>query len=133
VLEISPAFSWAHSRIAEVLVVEGSFEAALAELEQTVPLLRLKGLALVNHALKRPDESDAALARLESEAAAITPMSIAEVYAFRGQIDEAFEWLERAIAQKEITTAYIKGNALLRPLVADPRYARCLHAMNLPV
>jgi hypothetical protein len=49
-----------------------------------------------------PDESDAALARLESEAASIAPMSIAEVYAFRGQIDEAFEWLERAIGQKAI-------------------------------
>ena len=59
-------------------------------------------------------------------------MSIAQVYAFRGQIEEAFEWLERAIAQKEITTAYIKGDPLLTPLLADPRYAGCLRKMNLP-
>jgi hypothetical protein len=58
-------------------------------------------------------------------------MSIAEVYAFRGQIEEAFEWLERAIAQKEVTTGYIKGDPLLSPLLADPRYARCLRKMNL--
>ena len=59
-------------------------------------------------------------------------MSIAEIYAFRGQIEEGFEWLERAIAQKEVNTGYIKGDPLLSPLVADPRYAMCLRKMNLP-
>jgi TolB-like protein/tetratricopeptide (TPR) repeat protein len=130
-LEISPAFPRIHSRIADVLLAEGNPEAALAELQREAPAFSLKGLALVNHALKRHGESDAALARLVSERASIAPMSIAEVYAFRGQIDEAFEWLERAIAQKEITTGYIKGDPLLSPLVADPRYARCLRKMNL--
>jgi len=131
VLEISPVYPRIHSRIADVLLVEGNPEAALAELQQDTPC-SLRGLALVNHALKRHDESDAALARLVSHRASITPMSIAEVYAFRGQIEEAFEWLERAIAQKEIATAYIKGDPLLSSLVADPRYARCLRKMNLP-
>ena len=130
-LEISPAYPRCHSRIADVLLVEGNPEAALAELQQENPAFTLKGLALVNHALKRHDESDAALARLVSEGASIAPMSIAQIYAFRGQIDEAFEWLEQAIAQKEITTGYIKGDPLLSPLVADPRYARCLRKMNL--
>ena len=112
--------------------MEGNPEAALAELQQETPALSLKGRALANHALKRHDESDAALARLISGGGSIAPMSIAQVYAFRGQIDEAFEWLERAIAQKEVTTGHIKGDPLLSPLVADPRYARCLRKMNLP-
>ena len=132
VLEINPGYRRTHSRIADLLVLEGNPEAALAELQQEIPALSLKGLALANHALNRHDESDAALARLVSEGASIAPMSIAQVYAFRGQIEEAFEWLERAIAQKEVTTAYIKGDPLLSPLVADPRYARCLRKMNLP-
>ena len=130
-LEISPAYPRLHGRIADVLLVEGNPEAALAELQQETPALSLKGLALVNHALKRRDESDAALARLISAGASIAPMSIAQVYAFRGQIEKAFEWLERAIAQKEATTGYIKGDPLLSPLLADPRYARCLRKMNL--
>ena len=131
-LEISPTYPRCHSRIADVLVVEGNPEAALAELQQETPALSLKGLALANHALERHNESDAALARLISVGASIAPMSIAEVYAFRGQIEEAFEWLERAIAQKEVTTAYIKGDPLLTPLLADPRYGGCLRKMNLP-
>ena len=130
-LEISPAYPRIRTHIAEVLLVEGNPEAALAELQQDTPR-SLRGLALVNHALKRHDESDAALARLVSHRASIAPMSIAQVYAFRGQIEKAFEWLERAIAQKEVTTGHIKGDPLLSPLVADPRYARCLRKMNLP-
>lgn len=124
-LEINPVYRRAHSRIADVLLVEGNPEAALAELQQETPALSLKGLALVNHALKRHDESDAALARLVSEGASIAPMSIAEVYAFRGQIEEAFEWLERAIAQKEVNTGYIKGDPLLSaefPLIGPTRF-----------
>jgi len=131
VLEISPAWPRIHTRIADVLLVEGNPEAALAELQQHTPC-SLRGLALVNHALKRHGESDAALARLVSQRASIAAMSIAEIYAFRGQIEEGFEWLERAIAQKEVNTGYIKGDPLLSPLVADPRYAMCLRKMNLP-
>jgi tetratricopeptide (TPR) repeat protein len=131
-LEISPAWPRVHSRIAEVLLLEGNPEAALAVLQQETRAFSLKGLALVNHALKRHGESDAALARLVSQRASIAAMSIAQIYAFRGQIEEAFEWLERAIAQKEVTTGHIKGDPLLSPLVADPRYARCLRKMNLP-
>jgi tetratricopeptide (TPR) repeat protein len=130
-LEISPTYPRLHGAIAEVLLIEGNPEAALAELQQKTPVFSLKGLALVNHALKRHGESDVALARLVSERASIAPMSIAEVYAFRGQIEEAFEWLERAIAEKEVTTGYIKGDPLLSPLVTDPRYSRCLRKMNL--
>ena len=131
ILEISPVYPRIRTRIADVLLVEGNPEAALAELQQDTPC-SLRGLALLNHALKRHGESDAALALLVSHRASIAPMSIAQVYAFRGQIEEAFEWLERAIAQKEVTTNYIKGDPLLSPLVADPRYAMCLRKMNLP-
>jgi TolB-like protein/tetratricopeptide (TPR) repeat protein len=130
-LEISPGYRGLHSRIVEILLTERNPEAALAELQQE-SRASLKVVALVNHALKRHGESDAALARFVSERASITPMSIAQIYAFRGQIEEAFEWLERAIAQKEVNTGYIKGDPLLSPLVADPRYARCLRKMNLP-
>jgi len=73
-LEIRPAYPRCHSRIAEVLLVASNPEAALAELQQKTPAFSLKGLALVNHALKRHDESDADLARLVSGGASIAPI-----------------------------------------------------------
>ncbi len=60
-------------------------------------------------------------------------LSIAEVYAFRGQSDEAMRWLERAYAQKDPYLSYsIKGDTLLKNIAGDPRYEAILRKMNLP-
>jgi hypothetical protein len=59
-------------------------------------------------------------------------MWIAETYAFRGQKDQAFSWLARAYAQKDIFLWTIKGDPLLKNLEGDPRYRAFLHKMNLP-
>jgi hypothetical protein len=61
------------------------------------------------------------------------PFSIAVAYGFRGERDPAFQWLERAYAQKESDLQYIKGHPALRNLEADPRYKPLLRKMNLPV
>jgi hypothetical protein len=59
-------------------------------------------------------------------------MAIAELYAYRGQSDEAMSWLDRAYAQKDPELATIKGEWLLRSLESDPRYKALLRKMNLP-
>lgn len=130
-LEISPGYARVHGRIAEVLLVEGDPQAALAELGQESGSVKLKGLALVHHALNGAAASDAALERLQSTVAASAAMAVAEVYAFRGQVDAAFKWLDRAITQREIGVSYIKGNPLLSALTGDPRYEPCLRRANL--
>jgi hypothetical protein len=58
-------------------------------------------------------------------------IQIAEVYAFRGESDKAFEWLDRAYAQRD-GGVDIKGNPLLKSLERDPRYAALLKKMHLP-
>jgi len=57
---------------------------------------------------------------------------VAEVYAFRGETDRAFEWLERAYAQRDGGLLQIKGNPLLKSVEHDPRYAAFLKKMRLP-
>ena len=57
---------------------------------------------------------------------------IAEVYAFRGQTDEAMHWLERAYAQKDAYLYSVKRDPLLKNLKSDPRYKAFLRKMNLP-
>ena len=47
---------------------------------------------------------------------------MAEVYAFRGQLDEAMRWLERAYSQRDPYLYLIKSNTMLKPLEGDPRY-----------
>ncbi len=93
---------------------------------------RLSGLPLVYHALGRRSESDAALAALKSKYGGEMAYQIAEVHAFRGEADLAFEWLERAYDQRDGGVTEIKGDRLLRTLVDDPRYKAFLKKMKLP-
>jgi hypothetical protein len=57
---------------------------------------------------------------------------IAEVYAFRNQSHETFEWLERAYAQRDSGLIGTKVDPLLKSLHNDPRYAAFLKKLNLP-
>jgi hypothetical protein len=57
---------------------------------------------------------------------------IAEVYAFRNQSDEAFEWLDRAYAQRDPSMMSTKVEPLLNSLHNDPRFAALLKKLNLP-
>ena len=54
------------------------------------------------------------------------------MHAFRGEADLAFEWLERAYAQRDGGVTEIKGDRLMRGLVGDPRYKAFLKKMKLP-
>jgi len=57
---------------------------------------------------------------------------IAQVYAFRNQPDEAFEWLDRAYAQRNSGLISTKVNPLLKSLHKDARFATFLKKLNLP-
>ena len=58
-------------------------------------------------------------------------MYLAEVHAFRAELDAAFVWLDRARAQRDVELSYIKGHPLLASLVTDPRYGQLLSNMSL--
>src|SRR5262249_11946481 len=57
---------------------------------------------------------------------------IAEVYAWRGEPDKAFEWLERSVAAREVSMTWLKIDRNFRSLREDPRYKDVLRKMNLP-
>ena len=92
---------------------------------------RLTGEALVYHALGRDRDSDAALKQLVTFHQKYTAYQIAEVYAFRGKPNEAFEWLNRAYQQRDSGLRSVKIDPLLKTLRHDPRYATLLKEMRL--
>jgi hypothetical protein len=57
---------------------------------------------------------------------------MAEVHAYRGEIDQAFTWLDRAYRQKDVVLYRLKGDPLLRNLEPDARHKTLLRRMNLP-
>jgi hypothetical protein len=77
----------------------------------------------------RKAESDAQLAEAIRQNATDWPQGIASVYAFRGEKDRAFEWLERAYEARDY---YMKGDPLFKNLESDSRYKAFLRKLNLP-
>jgi len=88
--------------------------------------------AIAYHAFGRKKESDAALRELIAKYHADAAYQIALIYAFRNQPDEAFEWLERAYAQRDSGLVGTKVDPMLKSLHKDPRFAPFLKKLNLP-
>jgi tetratricopeptide (TPR) repeat protein len=88
-------------------------------------------LALAYHALGQKQKSDRALAELIAKYQKYSGFQIAEIYAFRGEADEAFKWLERAYVERDGGLTFVKGDPLLASLQSDPRYSAFLKKMRL--
>src|SRR6185436_10743775 len=84
--------------LGNALLFKGDAAGALAEFEQD-PLepYRMIGLPMAYHALGRKADSDTALAALIAKYEKDGPYNIAYVYAFRGDVDPAFAWLDKAV------------------------------------
>jgi hypothetical protein len=59
------------------------------------------------------------------------PGSIGVVYAWRGDGDSAFEWLERAHEQDNALPNNFLGNLWWRKLTSDPRYSAHVEKIGL--
>jgi TolB-like protein len=133
VLQISPTYESAHYYLGHVLLAQGDLAGALNEMDHELDdESRLAGLASVQFAMGRKREADAVLAQLTKRSAEGWASGIASVHAIRNEPDAAFEWLDRAYAQKDEDLYLIKGNPLFRNVARDPRYKAFLRKMNLP-
>ena len=131
-LELDPAYPRIHWQLGVIDLLRSRRQEALAEMNlEADPTFHLQGLALAYHALGRARESDAALTEFIAKSRG-APYQIAEVYAFRGEGDRAFEWLERAYSEHDSGVTAVKGDPFLKSLRSDPRYPSLLKRMRLP-
>ena len=56
---------------------------------------------------------------------------VAEAYAYFGDTDQAFHWLERARTQHDPGLIIVRRDPLLKSLERDPRYAVFLASIGL--
>ncbi|HEY2941871.1 MAG TPA: hypothetical protein VGN09_05515 [Vicinamibacteria bacterium] len=114
-------------------MLRGKPQEALVEIQkEPEEIWRLYGLAITQHAVKDHKKGDEALAGLIRKHQGGAAYQIAEAYAFRGETDRAFEWLERAYAQRDGGLLNLKVSPFLAGLRPDPRYAALLKRMRLP-
>jgi tetratricopeptide (TPR) repeat protein len=132
-LELNPDVVAAHMALSQIYVMQGRPQDALPEIELVGHgPVRASLYPIAYYALGRKKESHAALSELIAKYHASMAYQIADAYAFRNQSDEAFEWLERAYAQRDSGLISTKGDPLLKSLHNDPRYVAFLKKLNLP-
>lgn len=123
VIDRQPEREWTHSLLAKILLVQGKVEAALAALEhETNEQARMSALPLILHTAGRQTEADEALKELIKSWAVECAECIAKVYAYRGDHDQALEWLERAYRQKDVGIFSIVHNPFYGNLKDDPGF-----------
>jgi tetratricopeptide (TPR) repeat protein len=131
VLSLSPGRGDAHFQLGAALLLKGDAQDALVEIEQeTSEVWKMIGLPMAYHALGRKADSDAALAALIAKYEKDGPFNIAYVYAFRGQADTAFTWLDKAIEYGDTGLGEIVTENLFDKIRADPRWLPFLRKLG---
>ena len=131
-LQLHPEFGGVNSSVGIARLYLGQFAAALEAIQREPnETYRLGGLAMVYSAMGRRTESDAALNSLTAKFASIDAYGLAQVHAYRGEIDDAFNWLDRAYQQHNAEVPGLKADPLLRNLHPDPRFQALLGRMGL--
>jgi TolB-like protein/Tfp pilus assembly protein PilF len=134
-LDISPEQGRAARNLGFACLLAGRYADAHAAFQRSnQELHRLMGEALVEHDLHHPAEAQRALDELRGRPYAIpASYQIAQVYAWRGEADRAFQWLESAYEHHDAGLGYLKYDPLLGKVRGDPRYTALLKKMNLPL
>lgn len=132
-VSLNPLRNFDQFDLGMVLMMQGDAPAALMAMKQiTIDWLRLFGTAIVQHALGNAQASDAALNELIEAEAEAPFYQVAMVYAFRGQIDLAFDWLDLAYDERDTGLPFVLREPLLANLRDDRRWEPFLDKMGLP-
>jgi Flp pilus assembly protein TadD len=131
-LQISPGSEFALSNLVVLDLLSHQPSEALATARQIqTPAWRSYSLALSEHSAGHAHEAEQALQTLLDQHSQEAAYQIAQVYAWRGEKDKAFEWLERAYQQHDNGITTLKYTPLLDNLSGDPRYAEMLRKVHL--
>jgi TolB-like protein len=127
---LNPFVADANIRLGQALLISGDYDAALEEMNKGVrDGHRLAGRALVFQAMG--DSEGAATELDELIALGYTwTYEIAMVHAYRGELDEAFTWLDRAIDRHDTSLILILGDPFMDNLREDPRFDAVLERLG---
>jgi tetratricopeptide (TPR) repeat protein len=133
-LELESDYAQGWYLLGLTLLLKGQPQAALDAMEkEPAEMWRLPGLPLAYYALGQKQKSEAALREAKAKYAENSPYQIALVHAYRGETDEAFEWLDRAYDVRDTGLAwFLRTDPFLANIKTDPRYAALLRRMKLP-
>ena len=129
-LDINPGARWPNYLMGYLDLKEGKIESARTHFRDTDEPFRLTGTALLEHTLGHAPESEQALDALKTKYAAGSGFQIAAVYAWRGEKDRAFEWLDRSYDQRDSGMQRLRYDPTIASVHNDPRFAALVNKMG---
>jgi DNA-binding winged helix-turn-helix (wHTH) protein/tetratricopeptide (TPR) repeat protein len=137
-LEMDPSFSLAHHHLAQVYTIQGRFPEALEEF-QNAKLLEESPFALghlgrIYAMMGKRSEALKILDRLKelSKQSYVSPYRLTMIYAALGEMDRAFEWLEKAYLDRSEELAWLNIFPVPGNLRSDPRFTDLLRRIGFP-
>jgi TolB-like protein/Tfp pilus assembly protein PilF len=132
-VELSPESALATLYLAGTELVTGQTTEALeTNSRQQNEAWRWSTLVMIEHTLGHPKESQRVLDELMKKYGPRTPYRIAVAYAWRGEADSAFSWLEKAHRQRDGALSLLVIEPGLSGVRDDPRFKALLRKMNFP-
>lgn len=130
-LELEPDAVFAHEILGEALLFSGDLDGALAEMQrESHDIMRRLGLSFVYAALGRREESQRLLEEVGKDHPDFSS-PVAAGYARLGKADEAFDWLDRALRERDGGVLEVRAGPLFQPLRADARWEPLLRRIGL--
>jgi tetratricopeptide (TPR) repeat protein/TolB-like protein len=134
VLGLNPDIPGAHAFRARIKVIQDKGDSALRESgQESNPFWKDYSRILALTALGRGDEAQPDLDRMMEQHRQDAAYQVAELLAFRGDVDGSFEWLDRAYRQRDAGMSELKGNYFLGNLRDDARWLELLEKLGLPL
>lgn len=132
-LELSPDMSSICLTICWTHLLQGQLEEAREAIKKEPGAgYRLCGEAMVLHALGLKEESDRALEELLKQGDQ-WGYQFATVYGYRGDIDQAFEWLHKSAELRDAGTPITRVSPFFTSLHDDPRWPELLKRIGFEV
>ncbi len=131
-LAIDPDYPGIHITLGVTYLHKGDPETALMEIEKNPswPIYAFHKARILS-TLGNEMEAKAIINQLLKSSAHLYPTPMAAVYAWRGENDLAFEWLERAFQQEPENLAYFLRRPQFKGLETDLRYPVFLEKLGL--
>ncbi len=138
-LEVAPDHPYPHWLLGQVHAAESRYDEAIGEIEHAdrlshgfPPIVAALGCA---YALSsRTGDAREVLERLSEGVESgeyVRPYLVAKVHAALGEIDRAFEWLEKAYTARDSSLVQLLTDESVDPLRSDPRFDELLRRMDL--
>ncbi|RXJ52485.1 tetratricopeptide repeat protein [Gelidibacter gilvus] len=132
-LFLHPNDNSANTLMGDIQLSLGHPEKALEYLEKvTEPFWQLYKKSKAVYAMGNTQEADALLEKLIADWGNLAWPNIADVYALRGEKDEAFKWLELAFDNKDISLLEILNYPSMKNLWGDSRWNTFINKLGLP-